>query len=238
MKRNLDDRLIQLAFGDLTPEEERKLRQEVAGNPEAQRVLRDCGSLREDFKLLRTIPDDQLSPERLKQAILERGLKREAPTSSRYGWLWAPTAVALFAFAFVTYRNSRPVQLPLSAVAIRTSQADSQPILRDPSLSTKKEIPLVQSSVSRGETVADTSSDDSATVARPAKSTKVSSPRMSLMTAAAESVLDQQPDVSSEVAMAEPQRDSLILIGNDSDDDTGAKRATEVDSVANVLISG
>src|SRR5438128_37793 len=107
MRRKLEDKLLMLSFGDLTPEEARQVQSEAAGDPEAQKILQEYQAIRSNLKLLKDVPEDQISAERLRFAILEKGLERKSAPSP-YGWLWMPAAVALFAFSLALLRQRQP----------------------------------------------------------------------------------------------------------------------------------
>jgi hypothetical protein len=104
MKRDMEDRLVRLAFGDVGPEEAAELERDARSDPDASARLAEYRRLKADLRSLHEVPDDQLSSERLRHAILNQGLRSERPARSRFGWLWMPAAAAAIAFALITIR--------------------------------------------------------------------------------------------------------------------------------------
>lgn len=110
MNGKFEERLARLAFGDITPEESRRLEQEAQGNPDAARVLMEYRAMRDGLRGLGAeVPADQMSKERLRDAILGQGL-RPAPEPARtsLNWLWMPTVACALAFGIFTVRNNMP----------------------------------------------------------------------------------------------------------------------------------
>src|SRR5690349_10801263 len=117
MNRKLEDAMVRLAFGDVTPEESAALEREAQHDPEAARALASYRRMREGLKDLHEIPEDQLSKERLRHAILSQGL-RPKPVPSGRSWLWMPAAAATLAFGMILMRggtNSPEVSIVGSA---------------------------------------------------------------------------------------------------------------------------
>jgi hypothetical protein len=113
MNGKFEERLARLAFGDLTPEETQRLEREALGNPDAARVLMEYSAMRDGLRSLGAdVPADQLSKERLRDAILGQGLRPVAPEPTRpvWNWLWMPTVACAIAFGIVTVRNNMPAQ--------------------------------------------------------------------------------------------------------------------------------
>lgn len=113
MNGKFEERLARLAFGDLSPEETQRLEQEALGNPDAARVLMEYSAMRDGLRNLGAdVPADQLSKERLRDAILGQGLRPAAvePTRPAWNWLWMPTVACAIAFGIVTVRNNMPAQ--------------------------------------------------------------------------------------------------------------------------------
>jgi hypothetical protein len=95
---SFDDQLARLAFGDLSEEEARRLHDQARQNPAMSARLREYESLRMGLHQLREVPEDQLSKERLREALLSRALKPER----RAFWqpAWAAVAAATFCVAY------------------------------------------------------------------------------------------------------------------------------------------
>ncbi len=123
MERNYEDKLMELAFGELNPEEAARLDARVEAEPLVARDLAFTRLMREDLlSLADDVPPDQLSKERLRQAILANGL-HPAPLrrSLGLGWLWAPTAAFAAAFVFVFLRNQ-----PAEPIVVADERAGSE----------------------------------------------------------------------------------------------------------------
>ena len=226
MRRKLKDQLMRLSFGELTPEEAGVVQREAAGDPESRQMMRDCQSMRSDLGLLKNIPPDQLSTERLKQAILAKGLEPAPSTGSSFGWVWMPVTVALIAFSMATWNGQGP-RVPVGGnIEKRLPSASGSPIFIAPRLEAMNEASNV--------TTADSSSTFTITA--------VDAPEAVAIAHTGQSARRVEPPMpitdGSQIALVIPDREPLVMIASDSDDDTGAKKATEVDSANDVLISG
>ena len=93
--------MIQIAFG----ETEAKDAAESAVNPR----LAEYREIRQGLNLLKDVPEDQLSKERLRTAILTRGLSTSRPPR-RVGYSLATmaTAACVLAFGIVTFNRMNP----------------------------------------------------------------------------------------------------------------------------------
>ena len=111
MNKREEDRLIELAFGELDSTEESILAHRVHSDEEFEAFVSEWEELRDDLKDLRDIPEMQFSKERLRDAILGQGLK-PARTLSWWNYAWAPLAACLAIAVIVPIlknRNSQPV---------------------------------------------------------------------------------------------------------------------------------
>lgn len=244
MNRKLEDQLVRLSFGDLTPEEAAKLHEQISSDPEARRTVDEWKSLKSDLRMLSDVPPHQLSNERLHHAILNQGLQPR-PSGSPLGWLWAPVTVGLLAFTLTVMRmkqneptipgagssgqivlgpDIKPpksispiIESPKPQVVTRNDQSDEQDLLE----SAAESAPVVSSPSKRS---------------RPHAKASAAGPRLAAIGSAIAKKIDEVQS-QDELALV-PAPSTLVLIANDSDNDTGAKKATEVDSPADVLISG
>ncbi len=228
MKRKLEDQLIRLSFGDLSKEEADRIRAEVRGDAEATRMLDELQGLKSDLRSLKDVPPDQLSTERLRHAILNQGLKPKKTMGPIVGWLWAPATVMLLVFSvsLMRLRLSEP-RLP-HVGGINAPAPRHNPVVT-PSQGTQ----------STGDAAAQDDEsfvDDSSSDYRPVARAHPSSSRIKRIEGAIQSGIPDKTDPGDDVAMTPSS--PLVLIATDSDNDTGAKRATEVDSPTDVLISG
>lgn len=88
----LDDLILRAAYGEASAEDLAELKLRAAADPKIQakldRHLAVCGAMQS----LKEVPVNQLSNERLREAVLRQGLKPEAKRSSIWSWAWMPTA--------------------------------------------------------------------------------------------------------------------------------------------------
>jgi hypothetical protein len=272
MNRKLEDAMVRLAFGDVTPEEVVALEREAASNPEAARALASYRRMRDGLRDLYDVPQDQLSKERLRHAILASGLKPQ-PTQSPRGWLWMPAAAAVLAFGFMLARPGArnggveivgpaggPVaihakeptlfnpdlQPPASSgldivrpgtgaataakvtetnptVAIRTA-ASTAPRRRKGSRS-HREAPVFASISDTVAVIPNTADGDGFVPDRNAIVANHAGESSGL-------------DAAAGTAASAPTAQPIVLIEGSKDNDTGAQKATEVDSSKNVRTSG
>lgn len=117
MNEKFEDRLIELAFGDMNESDAMQLERELSQSKEASQALEELRAFKLDLSRLKEIPAPQLSTERLRDRILNEGLRpsRGVPWLVR---LWAPTtAVAAFALAFFMMQNRTASVVEPSLVA-------------------------------------------------------------------------------------------------------------------------
>ncbi|CAN5617129.1 hypothetical protein BH11ARM2_BH11ARM2_25900 [soil metagenome] len=125
---NREDRLVRFAFGDVDERERAEIEAMVANDPEAKRTVEQYRSMRHDFSRLKEVPEDQLSRERLRDAILARGLRTDAaPERSKFGWAWMPLAACVLAFAYVVMPRPSSSSADPTLVAMN----DAKPALVD-----------------------------------------------------------------------------------------------------------
>lgn len=250
MNRRFEDKLAELAFGDLSPEEAAKLEREMGADPKAMAALSTYREMREGLKGLSEVPEDQLSRERLRDAILTQGLKpAPVPAPANRSWLWMPATACLLGFALMVSLNFA-----------RKPHRDTQIVLggRLPGLAleTHKE-PLALSGPS-GQSPTFGPFLQKPTVVAKAPAEERHDPneadvRLTANNDLADSAYD--PDLGNPPApdprdaslqtpsKATVQADAagsgpIVLIGPDTDQQTGACKATEVGNSSNVLVGG
>jgi hypothetical protein len=115
MKPLHERRLIELAFGDLPAESETQ----VAANPAAQERLAEYRQIKAALSQMREVPEHQLSTERMRQAILNRGATRRRRFAfERFGYVAAACGIFLISYSVAHhFRTSGP-----AGVAIQRSQ--------------------------------------------------------------------------------------------------------------------
>lgn len=252
MKRNDEDKLIELAFGELTAEEAEQLRACASSDPKLARTLSQYSEMREGLACLKEIPEMQLSCDRLRDAILAGGLKE--PRS--IGWNWVGVPIALAAVAFViTLAVKRPLPtMPPVAVATPVESRD----LFDPSIdrgtgpvaavkpemfgtidktppepvtkSIVKPSPVVRTAakvrVAEGET------------GKPVQVTALDGGARMGLTAEGAPTAPLSFGASEPAATSNPPEATLIVIEPDKLQGIGAQRATEVETSSNVVMGG
>ena len=140
-----EDRLVRYAFGDVSDHERAEVEALIARDPEARRTVDQYASMRDDLGRMREVPEDQMSRERLRDAILARGLRTDPlPVSrSRWQWLWMPVAACALAFAYVAIPHSAPTasEPTYVATADRHPNIDFGPAISMP-VKTDKVVPV------------------------------------------------------------------------------------------------
>ncbi len=262
MNGKFEEKLAQLAFGDLSPEEAAQVEAQVARNPEASRALAEyrdmCGGLRS----LAAVPEHQLSNERLRNAILTQGLRTKPvePASKGFGagWLWMPVAACALGFGLIMLRNKPAgdpqivmqtsggamatnfVPTPTFGAGFAASSArltSSQPA--------KKAAADMKLASSRGQDDSDPRKlPKSMRASRFTSNSSVIHPVWGPIDPEANSKLADNHDqktnnptqntLSQPVAMSSP----IVLIDSNPDSETGAPAATEVGTASNILIGG
>ncbi len=102
MNKRLEDRIIELAF----EERSESGAAEVAKSPEAAARLLEYRTMRSALGQLRELPEHQLSTERMRQALLHRGLKRRRAFPWQ-GLGYLAVAAGFFVCAFFVSKDVR-----------------------------------------------------------------------------------------------------------------------------------
>jgi hypothetical protein len=234
MNKRLEDRIAMLAFGDLTESEAAQVRAMAEGDAEAAQVLRAYESMRSDLRLMSgAVPADQLSKERLQDAILKRGLKPQPQPRRWLGWVMAPAAMTvIFALvlAFQMERQPTPVAYndePVVESANREGAPEVDPAKKVDTTSLALNAPAPE---------------PVAVKTAPLSTKKTPKQKPSGGTRVAQ--LDNQPveevkkSVERTVArIPNPmEAPTIVLIQNDKDMTTGALRAVETEAFSGVLV--
>lgn len=257
MNGKFEEKLAMLAFGDLSPEEARMLEQKAASDAEASRALAQFRAMRSELKSLGDqIPPDQLSKERLRDAILGQGLRQAEPKKESRGWVWMPLMAGAAAFAFIFMRptaksepmvvienppalNSslaprfEPKSEPVGVASLTNTQEAKPPKPVAPTLVASKSTPkAVRAKSSEPKTIVlDAKDFDSATNAKVPARTKKGDPAGTMTLAS------DRKENDALVASAD-SAGPIILIDTHKDEGTGASSATEVGTASNVLVGG
>lgn len=255
MKRKNEETLIELAFGDLTPAEADRLRAEIARDADSQATLQAYEDLRASIGCLRDIPEMQMSRERLRHAILAGGLKESRKW--QWNWIGAPVAIAAIAFA-VTIVVRRPA-LPLPGGAGLTAMSADAPAgsSMDPNLERidtptagmfgNERLNTVEFDPKPESNAKPTlvSSKPRSRVARKDREVREAPPvalgASAPMAASATMAAGAGGAGPSEMTLTSaPVQESseVIVLTTETDRDTGAQRATAMESSSNVVIGG
>jgi len=248
MKRNQDDRLIQLAFDEA----------EVTDATEsvADPRLVEYRSIRQGLNLLKEVPEDQFSKERLRNAILTRGLSTSRPPQ-RTGFSLATMAAAAcaLAFGYVTFsRMNAPgpvlVEDPAGASIVAFDpdlampMAENEPETTKVAQSTEPEAPVVIDrpvssrpvrSVRRQERSTNPSPVRVATKSAPVRNSE-SDRSVVLNAAATDNAAGMSVEEPITVASTSAPEAPIVLI--EPTPDASGTRATERETFTNVLVGG
>lgn len=262
MNGKFEEKLAQLAFGDLSPEEAALVEAQVARNPEASRALAEyrdmCGGLRS----LAAVPEHQLSNERLRNAILTQGLRTKPvePASKGFGagWLWMPVAACVLGFGLITLRNKPAgdpqIVMQTNAGAMATNFTPSSSVSADfnrqnshIATNPPEKKPVTGMTLAKR---TDQQEPDPRNLPKSMRASRftpdapVVHPVWGPIDPDANTKLADNHDakatnptqntLSQPVAMSSP----IVLIDSNPDSETGAPAATEVGTASNILIGG
>jgi hypothetical protein len=242
MKNRHEDDLIRLAFGDLEAHEAEAVRARVAEDPAAKRLYATYSGMAEGLKDLKA-PEHQLSTERLRHVILNKGLENKSPAFLR--WIWAPTALAAIVVTGWFLARS---QTDLSA-KISPQPSNNERVLPgtpDPEDS-RAALGTISPTILNPNASTETQPDHVASITRP-KRFATNAPvdreserrgmRTVAMLKSAEPGLEIIEAAVADAAVENDGSSGIVIIGAETDAHTGARKATEVPSPSNVVIGG
>ena len=259
MNGKFEEKLAMLAFGDLSPEEARELERRAASDPEAARALNEFRAMRAELKGLGdNLPPDQLSRERLRDAILNQGLRPQATKSNESrGWLWMPVLAGAAAFAFISFRpaasRTEEPRLVLGDGPVMTAKLTEPLDQPAPAtiLTKKAAEPKQEPAVVPVRRLVATSRVEKRSTNVPARPIVLNAADFAATSATGDKpkavVAKERPtdpkatlvaSKSSEEPILEANAGPIILIDTHKDADTGANSATEVGTPSNVLVGG
>lgn len=268
MRKKIEEELAKLAFGDLSADEASRLELRTQSDPEAADAYETYRRMKDELKMLSVeVPDNQLSKERLREAILTRGLKHSEPAATRNTWLWMPVAAAVLAFG-AFYMKGR---LPMSGY-------ESAVVFDQPAVAATEWLPEFNASlpqVREFDFSASSGDEERAKVLSDKPSSQVAmnpvrkSSRIRSANLKADDSTEAEIDVPESVSYPSGARSSaletpfdfgsgsaaesataladvspvaapatIIVIQSETDAATGALKATEVGDPANVLVGG
>jgi len=250
MNGKLEEKLAQLAFGDLSPSEAKRLEMEADRNPEVRRALMVYKDMRDGLRSLAEVPEDQFSKERLRDAILTQGLKPapSKPVSSRT-WLWMPAAACMLGFGLVYARHTldnakRTPEIVLNSRALNSvpqliSKEPVKVAITTPSVTQSNSGMVVAGMRITTETTSrHKRRHHQVATASVVKEANIWSPDEEFGAGVASTSADSNTSIPSETVSAVAVSNPIVLIDQDKDAQTGAQRATEVGSASNVLVGG
>lgn len=269
MRKKIEEELAKLAFGDLDADTARRLELHTQSDPEATRTYETYRRMKDELRsLCDDVPADQLSKDRLREAILTRGLKEHRPVS-RLSWMWMPAAAAVLAFSFVALKGRIPmgevgapmvldytngvvpeipgvgVERPISNDTVAQDVAPSRIVLDKPAttVAMSNERPR-RTQRENFETTPSRSVAEEPLLGGHLDLT--SEPMLSRDALASTPIFDAEPPAAAEAKIEAlrpaPRNDDsemkIVLIQTETDANTGTLRATEVESTANVVVGG
>lgn len=247
MAKKREEELIDLVFGDLPQDRADRLHQAIDQDPELRRAYDCYQEMREDLASLREVPDDQLSVERLRHAILARGLEERKSRRLLPSWTWMPASSMALAAVLVAARGWMPVPDP-KYVADPTLVADAPPVALEaaapkpkppaPAVVAQAASPEVRRSSVRRGTVASRArtQDKPVLVAMNAEAEKTMSASVEEAPASMERSAPAEDPVVSESPQVDPP--AVVLIQDDGSEGMGAMRAVEMESLRHVVVGG
>lgn len=262
MRRKQEDELIKLAFGDEDGDSSRA-QPLIREDEESAKLFAGYEDLRQGLKQLSgAVPDHQLSSERLREAILRRGLKEEKKRGFDWRVALAPTAVMACAFLITLRLSDDPNVRPegIASISSLTERPGDESIgieAEPPPIeftSTDRESARIPSQPKPSVSVVPSPNSTPSERSLDTRELVASNSQARSRTGSNSPAFDSAPLSPAEisnlaidgalpagaVAMVDGALDEtpLVIIGSDIDDETGAKRATEVSSTSNVLIGG
>lgn len=228
-----------LAFGDLTESEAAQVRAMAEGDPEAAQALRTYESMRSDLRSMSgAVPADQLSKERLQDAILKRGLNPQPQPRRWLGWVMAPAAMTVIFALVLAFQMERQ---PTPVVYNDEPLPEASPLAREDTPTLKAD-PGQTVSI---EKLALEDEPETISVEKPVVSTvKKSTPKKRPSNGTRVAKLDK-PAVERAVEAPKPSfatiptsmdAPKIVLIQNDKDMTTGALKAVETEAYSGVLV--
>lgn len=264
MNGKYEEKLARLAFGDMSPEEAAEFERRAESDPQARKCLTEYRALRADLRNLgEHVPPDQLSKERLRDAILGQGLRPVAePEATSRGWMWMPVAACAVMFAYFGFLRPSPTSktpsvvidpAAVSSVAMKDSETLTMPKLNLPTAKAvvvKKAAPVTTPIVAERTSRREHRAGDLMVASTPGdlESDGDTGPILVGITSSRHAGRDarrapsQPPPKPVETVAKSSEHDStsgpIVLIDSYKDADTGTNNATEVGTASNVLVGG
>jgi anti-sigma factor RsiW len=257
MNAKVEKKLTRLAFGETSEKEALALEKKTKTDPEAARLLSEYREMRSGLELLTEVPPDQLSKERLRDAILGQGLKPlPAPASSGWGWTWMPATAFTLVFGWLTIRH---MNAPMARIVTPSQSSVAMAVRHDTAadalgVTLKSVHPIAGALAARAvpQTPAKhhaahpTNSDSDAGRTAFLKNATTAADRVVAMLGVPKSIQEPEAERSSGVIPSQSNSGAkltsvntpMVLINPENDNSSGAQQATEVDSASNVVVGG
>jgi len=262
MRRRKENKLMNLAFGELSKDEAAALEGSLSDDPQARNTVQSYQRMRSDLQLLHDIPEMQMSHERLRDAVLREGLKKQNH-AARFGWVVAPGMAVVLAVALMMGRSQLSVNAPetvapgmtLGDVVAAKVSSLGNPLSEKPELTNLDHLVRKDYSFGKPDSAPKGAKGAGGAPAvapsrtpvhfvrsfaseapQPVSENTLSEPAAS--EPSTNNLAETQP-ASDDVAMMTPQNDDkIVIVDQAKDSQTGAQRATEVGSAADVVVGG
>jgi hypothetical protein len=242
MRQKDEDRLLKDVFGELSEKDAQELEHWLRTDAKASRTRQEFAAIRDGLKGLRDIPEPQISAERVRDAILNQGLRpSRRPLMSR---LWVPSASVMLAalgFVYLSGLGSAPEQMPPDAAAL----AMAQPVREE----AKSATPIARPTPPPRAVAAQPTTPRPAAPRRRARAPEL----YAMASQPVEEPVDPAPPAVNSVSEGTPAveraempaaetaaqpEEPIVLIAPEVDQNTGAPIATEVQNASNILVGG
>jgi|GEM_PF-2126175 len=249
MRNKRDQELLRYAFGELEESKTEALREKAMHDAELAKELQAQERFAVSLNLLKEVPEDQYSKERLRAAILERCLEPREPTRAKLGWLWMPAVAFTLTFAIMLLPSLKPKaepmvvkdpnpmrnQVPTTVVLNRNAVARSTPAVQgqkapEPSTAVLASAPVSQKWSPKR------SRKQYATLVASRSGERAESPALPVPQAPAVKAAAKNTKPDSDPVLLPPSNDEPIVIIGTLPDSPG--RATETEAVTGVLVGG
>lgn len=241
MDKRTEEKISQLAFGELSEKETAEVRAWAAQQPEVSATLEAYESMRQDLRRLRDVPPDQLSKERLQNAILAGGLKPK-PVRTGISWLWVPGAAMSVILGFFLLSRlpsgtkpmiEAPSDRNLSVVILNEDDVSMANKLRQ---SLGNPVSLDESGLRIPAPTASPQDDTAAVVAAEASVSRAA-PLVRMRAYRPRTAAAPKMDSTPMVPTKAPSHGPLVIIQSGQDANTGAQSAVEVSQTEDVIVS-
>ena len=129
MDKNYEEKIAKMAFGELSEAEAAEVKAHAAADVDAAKALASYELMRSDLRSMKDVPPDQLSKERLQNAILGQGLKPK-PVRRPFPFAWVTSVAAVALVGFVMFNGMKPNEQVAMNTPPQLKSSESAPDLR------------------------------------------------------------------------------------------------------------